>query len=92
MLIRPIPERQRIEMSEDPFYKKCVLKNEDCKGRIEFHHHFKYAGKRTDDKFGILPLCHFHHLGESKYSRILNEVCKSRMTEEDKKKYDRKVW
>lgn len=92
MLTRPIPQKQRAEMSEDKFYKSCVLENEDCEGQIEWHHHFKYAGKRTDDKFGILPLCHFHHKQESKYTFILNNICKSRMTEKDKQKYSRKVW
>jgi hypothetical protein len=90
----PIPPKMRKEMSEDPFYSKCCIKHPECSGRIQFHHHFRYAGKRQKEKFGILPVCEWIHEREKNYDiRIqLDEVMKSRMTEEDRKKYPNRKW
>ena len=81
-------------MSTDLWYSRCCIADSECSGVIQWHHHFNYAGKRTDDTFGILPVCEFHHRHESRHDikEKLDAITKSRMTEEDKLKYPKKVW
>lgn len=56
-----MPKKLRENLNDDKNYQKCLLKNNDCKGRIEFHHHFQYAGKQIQEKWAIVALCHYHH-------------------------------
>ena len=60
-LTRPIPLHIRQKFNADPWYAKCCIADAQCSGRIEFHHNFTFAGKRTDDEEGILPACSYHH-------------------------------
>jgi hypothetical protein len=64
-----IPEDMRDELSDDPFMQVCILAhlNLGCEGKIEWQDAFTYAGKRQNVIWGILPMCHVHHLRESKY-------------------------
>ncbi len=56
-----IPPELREELSNDPFYLKCCIPSVACNGRVEWHHNLIYAGKQVNEKFCILPVCHFHH-------------------------------
>lgn len=60
-LTRPIPKEIRDKFSQDIFYTRCCIADSECKGHIQWHHNFTYAGKRTDDEEGILPACVYHH-------------------------------
>jgi len=82
-LTRPIPQSVKERLSKDPFMKKCCLLSEECNGRIEWHHFFKYGGKRMDEWFGILPCCQFHHRKEASYTEELNRIMISRATYEE---------
>ena len=57
----PIPKAIREELAEDPYMKKCALQDSYCSGRVEWHHAFTYAGKRVNELWSIIPLCHEHH-------------------------------
>jgi hypothetical protein len=92
MLTKPIPIKQRNEMSEDPFMKRCCIRDENCDGRINWHHHQKYCGRRISDKFSILPVCEFHHRWEAGYKDKLNWIMINRMTKEDFEKYPKIKW
>lgn len=76
MMRSPIPKAMREELSEDPFMKTCVLAGE-CGGRIEWHHAFNYAGKRQNELWAILPLCHKHH--EKAGTAHVITICKMTM-------------
>lgn len=93
-LLKPIPDTLKRQMQDDPFYKICCLKNQECFGRIEWHHHLRYAGQRQNEKFGILPLCSYHHSVEKQKdtTKKLNKIMFSRTTEEERKKYPRLLW
>ena len=58
--MRPIPPKQREEMANDPYYKKCCYPHY-CSGKIEWHHNLIIAGRQSDIKETILPLCQFIH-------------------------------
>jgi len=86
-MICPIPKEMREEMASDPFYRKCCLQSHECGGRIEWHHHIKYGGKRINRKAFILPVCKNHHKQESKkeFHERLTWMALNRATEDDLK-------
>ena len=48
----------------DPYYNKCArLKDGYCDGRITWEHSHIYAGRQIQEKWAIIPLCVYHHLG-----------------------------
>lgn len=59
--MRPIPQKLRKEMSDDPYYEQCVLTNHGCVGRIEWHHAVIFGGRQLNEKWAIVPLCQWHH-------------------------------
>ncbi len=69
----PIPSAIREELSNDPFMRDCIIAHE-CEGRIEWHHAFTYAGKRRNELWSILPLCHKHH--EKAGTPHVSTICK----------------
>lgn len=93
-LIKSIPKKQREIMIGDTFYHKCCLQDKECFGKIQWHHHFKWSGKRTNDIFGILPVCEFHHRNESRkdIKERLDWIMVNRMTEIDFRKYRTRNW
>ena len=61
----PIPPAVKAEILADPYYKTCARSDEgECEGRVTWEHSYIYAGKQVQEKWSILPLCVFHHLGE----------------------------
>lgn len=87
-----MPLKLRKECAEDPYYRKCARKGPDCSGRITFEHVWMYAGKQIQEKFSIIPLCIYHHLGPGLNKKINKFISINRMTEEDMKKYPRENW
>lgn len=91
--MRAIPKKMRDEMDADSFYHQCVRSKEGgCSGRITWEHTFIYAGKQINEKWAIVPLCWFHHLGNGLVKWIGQWVAVNRMTEEDERKYPRVDW
>ncbi len=90
--MRPIPLKLREEMSNDPYYKRCARANSECNGRITWEHAFTYAGRQVNEKWAIIPLCWYHHLGAG-LVKIKNQIiAAARATLEDREKYDRLNW
>lgn len=56
-----IPSELLREILIDPWYKTCCLKDNDCEGRIEFHHAFEFQGKQVNEPWCIVPICSGHH-------------------------------
>ena len=90
-LTKPIPQKMREELSEDPFMERCCLRNALCRGVIQWHHHLKFAGKRVNEKWCILPVCEYHHQKESIWKNQLDQVMVSRATEEELKPYSKAI-
>lgn len=90
--MRPIPLKLKEEMSEDPFYKKCSRSSSECNGRITWEHSWIYAGRQINEKWAIITLCVFHHLGTGLDKRWNQSFSLTRATKEDLAKYPKKDW
>lgn len=91
--MRPIPDKLRKEMADDPFYKKCCLLNTVCQGRIEWHHGIIYAGRQLNEKWAIIPLCHHHH-EKVMYEEIKDKtyyIMLNRVSDDELRKYSKAI-
>lgn len=79
-------------MSVDPYYQVCARKNGECQGRITWEHAFIYAGKQINEKWAIIPLCVYHHLGEGLVKNENQRIALARATPEDLAKYPNFDW
>ncbi len=87
-----MPLSLRKKLAADPFYKTCARKNPDCVGRITWEHAWIYAGKQIQEKWAIIPLCEYHHLGDGLDKEKNQIISLGRATIEDLKKYPRGMW
>lgn len=87
-------------MSEDPYYKKCCLTGE-TKGKIDWHHAWKYGKSQINEKWAIMPVSYCKHSPYGDKDSVHN--CKEtaekvqflsleRATKEDLNKYPKKNW
>jgi len=82
--MRPIPKKLRDEMADDPYYSMCAREVDGgCSGRITWEHAIIYAGKQLNEKFAIIPLCEYHHLGEGLVKEINVCIALNRATEQE---------
>lgn len=96
----PIPPKIRAELAADPFMRRCFRSAEGtCLGRIgnpEWEHAHKYAGRRVNERWAIIPCCTFHHRGGGLDKNLNRYATLLRMTEEEldeaKRKYPRENW
>lgn len=85
--MRPIPTKLRRQIAADPFMKTCCTPDEKCKGRIEWDHVMKYAGKQVNETWSIVPLCIYHHRGGGLDRPRTEYLALSRATMKDLEKY-----
>lgn len=90
--MRKIPIKLRNQIANDPFMKVCSRKDENCQGRITWEHAFIYAGKQINEKWAIIPLCEYHHLGKGLDKRENEKIAISRATKQDLAKYNKRNW
>ena len=88
----PIPTKLREQLSNDPYYKKCSRAGKDCLGRITWEHAWTYANKQIQERWAIIPLCVYHHLGLGLVKKANQLIALNRATPEDLKKYPNKDW
>ena len=91
-MTRPIPPALREHLAANPEYSRCSIPDENCGGVIQWHHHFRFAGSRTDDAFGIISVCKYHHDHEAAHKAQLDAVMMSRVTDADRVKYNKTIW
>ncbi len=96
MMRMPIPTKVRELLAKDKWMSTCCLKSERCHGRIEWQHYFTYAGKRQSEIYGILPLCHWHHVHEGAFREEQEAIMQQRIKhfgkeEEFRMKYPKRV-
>lgn len=90
--MRPIPETLKREMERDQYYKACAREGNDCKGRITWEHAFIYHGRQINEKWAIIPLCEWHHLGGGLDKRMNEWIALKRATNTDLAKYPYENW
>lgn len=87
-----MPPNLRKELSKDPYYLRCAREGKDCSGRVTWEHAWIYGGKQIQEKWAIIPLCWFHHLGAGMVKWINQLLSLIRATPEDLAKYPKKDW
>ena len=88
-----IPIKLRSEMSEDKYYTKCCI-DDECSGKIEWHHNLIFKGQQVNEKWCIIPVCKKHHdliHGSSEYKEMANFVMLNRTTDEELLKYSKAI-
>lgn len=97
--MRKLSTKSKRAIETDEFYEKCCRRDEgDCKGRITIEHALIYASRQIDEPFALLPVCAYHHAVDEyqdcgKLDKKKHEwIAISRMTPEDKEKYNKRNW
>ena len=90
--MRPIPQKLKEEMATDPYYKTCARADTECNGRITWEHAFIHAGRQINEKWAIIPLCWYHHLGLGLIKVENEKIAAGRATEKDREKYPSINW
>ena len=89
----PMPIKLRALLQKDPFMNDgCIRANTgECKGRVTWEHCWKYAGRRINERWSLVPLCVFHHFEslEKGYGQYISLL---RATKEELAKYPRENW
>ena len=95
--MRPIPEKLREQMNNDPAMYICVYNDEDCcdmydrkAPRPEWEHCFTYAGRQINEWWAIIAACWYHHRGPGLNKEYNRYRALKRMTEEDLKQAELK--
>lgn len=75
-----IPSETKAKLSADPFMHKCCLADENCQGRIQWHHNLIWKGQKQQEWWSILPLCVHHHEQEGRrdIKSHLNQIMRDR--------------
>ena len=87
-----MPLKLREELANDPYYQVCARSNAECDGRITWEHALYYIGSQIQEKFAVIPLCYYHHLGLGMHKKTNEWIAAGRATAEDRKKYERFPW
>src|SRR3990167_1539946 len=83
-----IPKNILEEILDDPFYKSCSRTDSKIHdGRITLEHSLTYQGRKLEEKFAIIPLCWYCHLGLGLDKRKNREIALKRMDVKDLAKY-----
>lgn len=88
----PIPIKLHQQLATDPEYRVCSRAGSACKGRMTWEHAILYAGKQVQEKWAILPLCFYHHLGAGLDKRWNINYAMSRAKKQDRLNYPRLKW
>lgn len=100
--MRPIPEKMKQEMLDDPAYHSCMRNDyfldHRCQGRLTLEHALIHAGKQINEKWAIISICAWSHdvdewQDAGNIDKRKNEyIALMRATEEDLAKYPSDDW
>ena len=85
-----IPKKTKEELAAKP--QICARLGEDCSGPLTWEHALLFAGRKVQDKFAIVFLCWYHHLGAGLDKRWNIRKALTQATPEDLKKYPKNTW
>ena len=100
--MRPISQKLKKEMFDDPAYHTCMrnamFSDHICRGRLTLEHAFIYSGRQINEKWAIMSLCAWGHDvdeyqdGGNLDKRKNEYCCLMRATSEDLAKYPKRDW
>lgn len=82
----------KIAIERPPCERKAVLHDHVCEGRSTMEHAFLYAGKQIPDKWAVVRLCEWAHLGPGLNKRINQWLALRHATPQDLAKYPKTDW
>lgn len=88
----PIPEDMRDLLEVDSFMRRCIIDDDMCDGRLEWNHAFTYAGKRVNELWAIIPMCHTHHEQQAKWRPLIEQRMRQRIKQFGVEKLFRKEY
>jgi len=72
--------------------RSALLRDHVCSGRSTMEHAWIYGGRQIPDKWAVIRLCAWAHLGPGLNKEINHWISLRHATDEDLKKYPRKDW
>ncbi len=83
---------EEIVMERPPCERNALLNDHICQGRSTMEHAWIHRGKQICEKWAIIRLCWWAHLGPGLNKRINEWISLRHATEADLKKYPGKDW
>lgn len=83
---------QEIERERPPCERYFLLKDHACQGRSTMEHAFTHRGKQIPEKWAVIRLCYWAHLGPGLDKRKNEWIALTHMQSEDLEKYPGKDW
>lgn len=93
--MRPIPQKLRDELTDDPRMKKCAVNIVHiCSPKIEWHHVWHYGNRQINEKWAIIGICENMHkkIEDPRIKRLTEKISLSLATVDDLAKYPKKDW
>jgi len=80
-------------LRERPFCERqALLHDHECHGRSTMEHCWIYSGRQLVEKWSIIRLCYWSHLGAGLNKRINEWISLRHATKADLAKYPNKDW
>lgn len=90
--MRPLSKKLKEQILFDPFYSRCCRHDGNCSGRVTWEHCWTYANRQINEKWAIVPLCWYHHLGAGFEKKFGQWISLGRATEYELKDYPKVNW
>lgn len=89
--MRPISQKMRKQIDEDPFFKKCIITGDTLNVSIE--HPWIYAGRQINEMWAFVPLRRDLNINmQADVKDKCRHISLMRATDEDLAKYPKKDW
>lgn len=88
--MRKIPEKLRMEMANDPFYKACAVTGRTDQ-KIDWHHNLIYAGRQVNEKWCIIPLSKDVHDKIEIWKDHVDRIMLNRATDQELERYSKVI-
>ncbi len=88
------PKKVFEQIKSERYYceRRVVLGDHICDGRLTMEHALIYRGKQIPDKWAVVVLCEWSHLGPGLNKRINEWLALRHSVTEDLEKYPKKDW
>ena len=81
-----------IARERPPCERAALLRDHVCQGRSTMEHAWIYSGKQINEKWAIIRLCEWAHLGPGLNKEINHYISLLHATPEDLKRFPRRDW
>lgn len=83
---------EQIALERPPCERYAALQDHVCQGRSTMEHAFIYAGKQIPDKWAVIRLCEWAHLGPGLNKRVNQWLALRHAKASDLARYPKTDW